>query len=65
MLLYIQVVERIGVTKASAFTNLIPIITAIGAWVILPDESLNLKLVSGILIVVTGIYIGQKGESKN
>ncbi len=65
MLLYIQVVERIGVTKASVFTNLIPIITAIGAWVILPDESLNLKLVSGILIVVTGIYIGQKGESKN
>lgn len=55
---FIYAVENIGVTKASLFTNLIPVVTAIAAWIILPDEELSLKLATGISIVVIGVYIG-------
>ncbi len=55
---FIIAVEKIGVTRTSLFTNLIPVVTAISAWIILPSESLNLKLAIGIIIVVAGVYIG-------
>jgi drug/metabolite transporter (DMT)-like permease len=57
-------VEKIGVSKSSLFTNLIPVITAIAAWIILPDESLDLKLATGIVIVLFGVFIGQDRKNK-
>lgn len=58
--LFISAVEKIGVTKTAMFTNLIPVITAIGAWIILPDEQLDLKLAIGIIVVVFGVFVGQR-----
>lgn len=55
---FIYAVEKIGVTRTNMFTNLIPVVTAIAAWIILPEEELNLKLAAGILIVIAGVYIG-------
>ncbi len=59
---FIQAVERIGVTKTSMFTNLIPVVTAISAWIILPDEELSIKLAMGIFIVILGVYIGNTNK---
>lgn len=55
---FIYAVEKIGVTKTSMFTNLIPVVTAIAAWIILPEEEFSLKLALGIFIVIIGVYIG-------
>jgi drug/metabolite transporter (DMT)-like permease len=55
---FIHAVEKIGVTKTSMFTNLIPVVTAISAWIILPEEVLSLKLAIGIVVVIGGVYIG-------
>lgn len=51
-------VKHIGVAKASVFTNLIPVITAIAAFFIL-KEPLHLKEFIGIVIVITGLFISQ------
>ncbi len=57
---FIYAIERIGVTKTTMFTNLIPVVTAITAWIILPEEQFSLKLALGIIIVIFGVFIGQR-----
>lgn len=51
-------VQRIGVGKANAFTNLIPVITAIIAFIVL-KESFNINKVTGILLVICGLFLSQ------
>jgi multidrug transporter EmrE-like cation transporter len=51
-------IQRIGVGKANAFTNLIPVITAIIAYFIL-DEILNINKIIGILFVIGGLFLSQ------
>jgi drug/metabolite transporter (DMT)-like permease len=62
--LFIHAVEKIGVTQTSMFTNLIPVITVIGAWFILPEEQFDIKLGLGIIVVIVGVFIGQKKSKK-
>lgn len=55
---YISVLKKIGVTKTSAFSNMIPIITGIIAFVLLGSR-FNVQEVIGIVIVISGLYLTQ------
>ncbi|MDD3051262.1 MAG: DMT family transporter [Candidatus Cloacimonetes bacterium] len=50
--------RHIGINNANIFTNLIPVFTAIAAYFIL-GEVLELKKITGILIVIGGLFISQ------
>lgn len=55
---WVIAVNRIGVNKASVFINLIPVITAIFAFILLGD-SLNGYKIAGVLIAVSGLFLAQ------
>ncbi len=56
--LYTHGVRLIGVTRSSAFVNLIPVLTAIFAWTLL-DEVIGWQKIIGILIVISGLFASQ------
>ncbi len=56
--LYTHGVRQIGVTRSSAFVNLIPVLTAIFAWSLL-DEVIGWQKIIGILIVISGLFASQ------
>jgi len=51
-------IRRIGIGKANAFTNLIPVFTAIIAYFVL-DEILNAHKLTGISLVIVGLFLSQ------
>jgi len=51
-------IQKIGVGKANAFTNLIPVITAMIAYFVL-DEILNINKMAGISLVIGGLFLSQ------
>ncbi len=51
-------IKRIGVGKANAFTNLIPVLTAIIAFVVL-GEIINITKIFGISLVIGGLFLSQ------
>ena len=51
-------VQKIGVGKANAFTNLIPVITAVIAFFVL-KETLNMTKMTGIGFVIGGLFLSQ------
>ncbi|MBU8893227.1 MAG: DMT family transporter [Bacteroidales bacterium] len=51
-------IQRIGIGKANAFTNLIPVITAIIAYFVL-GEILNMDKITGISLVIGGLFLSQ------
>jgi drug/metabolite transporter (DMT)-like permease len=51
-------IKRIGVGKANAFTNLIPVLTAIIAFIVL-GEIINLTKIFGISLVIGGLFLSQ------
>jgi drug/metabolite transporter (DMT)-like permease len=57
-ILYAHGVNQIGVSKANIFTNLIPVLTTIFAYYML-DETLSVIKITGILIVVGGVFLSQ------
>lgn len=56
-------VQKIGVGKANAFTNLIPVFTAIIAYFVI-DEILNFNKMLGISLVIAGLFLSQIKTSK-
>jgi len=56
-------IQKIGVGKANAFTNLIPVFTAIIAYFVL-DEILNFNKLLGISLVIAGLFLSQIKASK-
>ncbi len=60
-LLYISVLKKIGVTKTSVFSNLIPIITGIFSFILLGSR-FNLREVFGVLIVIAGLFLTQRSQ---
>lgn len=56
-------VARIGVTRSNVFANMIPVFTAIFAWLVL-DEALTVKKLLGIAIVISGLFISQLRKTK-
>lgn len=51
-------IQRIGIAKANAFTNLIPVITAVIAYFIL-DELISVNKATGISLVIGGLFLSQ------
>jgi drug/metabolite transporter (DMT)-like permease len=57
-------VRKLGVTRANVFSNLIPIFTAIFAFIILKDH-LTVQNIIGMAIVISGLFLSQwKRQSK-
>ncbi len=50
--------KNLGITKANIFTNTIPVVTAILAWIYLGEE-LTLTKVIGIIVVILGLFLSQ------
>ncbi|MGM0407551.1 MAG: DMT family transporter [Bacteroidota bacterium] len=51
-------IKKIGIGKANAFTNLIPVLTAIIAFIVL-GEIINITKISGISMVIFGLFLSQ------
>lgn len=60
---FTQSIRRLGVTRSNTFINLIPVFVAILSFFILND-SLELQQISGIIIVVTGLFLAQVKRKK-
>ncbi|HQO91088.1 MAG TPA: DMT family transporter [bacterium] len=57
-ILFIPVVTYLGATKANAFTNIIPVITAIFSYFYLGEQFSLLKIL-GVAAVITGLFFSQ------
>lgn len=56
--LYVWVVHRIGSTRASMFNNLSPLVTAVGAWLLLGERWNGLQWV-GAALVMAGVLLSR------
>lgn len=63
-LFYSYGILKLGATKASAFNNIQPALTAIFSWVIL-GEILPFMKIAGILVVIGGLFISQVRSKKS
>jgi len=50
--------KNLGITKANIFTNTIPVLTAILAWIYLGEELTFTKMI-GIVVVIAGLVLSQ------
>jgi len=57
------VISKIGVSRASIFSNLIPVVTAIVSFFIL-GEMFSVYKITGIFVVVGGVFLSQIGQIK-
>ena len=55
---WVNVIKHLGVSKASVFANLIPVITAVFSFFIL-NELFNINKILGIVIVLSGVFLSQ------
>jgi len=51
-------IKRLGMTRSSVFSNLIPVFTALFSFIILKDKVTSLKI-AGILVVIGGLLLTQ------
>lgn len=56
-------IKHLGAARTSMFSNIMPVMTALFAWLLL-DEILTIRMALGILIVVAGLFIGQWKTNK-
>jgi drug/metabolite transporter (DMT)-like permease len=61
---FAKTVKMVGISKANVFTNLIPVFTAVFSYFILNEYFTVLKI-TGILIVITGVYISEINNKKS
>lgn len=61
--LFAGVVRQIGVARTNVFVNLIPVFTALFAWLFMNEQVTLLKWL-GIAIVVFGLFVSQIGKMK-
>lgn len=57
-MLFVYSIRRIGMIRTNAFSNLIPVFTAIFSYFIF-DERLNIVNIAGIGLVVSGLFVAQ------
>jgi len=57
-LLFSIAIKELGVTRASAFNNGIPVVTVLMAFFVL-DEAISLQKIVGMLIVMSGLFVAQ------
>lgn len=51
-------IKQIGATRTSIFANITPVITAVFGYILL-DEALGWIKITGILVVITGLFLAQ------
>jgi drug/metabolite transporter (DMT)-like permease len=56
-------IKNIGATRTETFSNLIPVLTAVFAWLMLGEE-LGLKKIIGIGVVLAGLFLAQMRSRK-
>jgi len=56
-------VRKMGITRSNMFANVIPVFTALFAWLILGDL-LNAQKFIGIIVVISGLFIAQFKRKK-
>jgi len=61
--LFAHAVKILGVSKANIFSNLIPVFTAIFAFLIL-DERFTIQKIIGMIIVIGGVYISELNRKR-
>jgi len=52
-------VKLLGISKANIYSNLIPVFTAFFSWILL-SESITIRKILGILLVVGGVYLSER-----
>jgi drug/metabolite transporter (DMT)-like permease len=62
-ILYAFSVRNLGITRANVFTNCIPIFTAFFSYLLM-GEKLTLQNITGMAIVVTGLFLSQITTNK-
>lgn len=62
-ILFTKVIRELGVNKTNAFTNLIPVFTAIFSWLII-GETFTWQKIGGMCIVLTGVTLAQWNSIK-
>jgi drug/metabolite transporter (DMT)-like permease len=60
---YTKTIQLFGISKANIFSNLIPVFTAIFSYLLL-SESFSLQKITGILIVIAGVYLSEINKKK-
>ncbi len=55
---YTFAIREIGMAKANVFTNLIPIFTAVGSFILLKEMFTTYKLI-GMILAIIGVYLSQ------
>lgn len=61
--LFAWAVREVGVSRTNVFVNLIPVFTAVFAWLLLDEKITALKW-GGIVVVVLGLFVSQAGKLK-
>jgi drug/metabolite transporter (DMT)-like permease len=61
--LFAYSVRHVGIARANIFTNLIPVFTAIFAFMIVGDR-LTVRNGAGMAVVVAGLFLSQAGNSR-
>jgi len=56
-------VKLLGISKANIYSNLIPVFTAFFSWILL-SESITIRKILGILLVVGGVYLSERTRKR-
>jgi drug/metabolite transporter (DMT)-like permease len=62
-IMFTYALKHLGVSKANAFSNIIPVLTAIFAFIIL-DEKLTVRNMVGMSVVIAGLFMSQLNKRK-
>lgn len=55
-------VKHLGISKSNVYTNLIPVFTAIFSFLLL-SEVFTLQKIAGIVLVIGGVYLSERGKN--
>ncbi len=58
-ILFITSIKELGIARTNIFTALVPVVSAFGAYM-LGHDTLNIRKVAGIIIVVAGVIVAQR-----
>lgn len=56
-------VKLLGISKSNIFSNLIPVFTAVFSYILL-SEPFSLQKISGIVMVIGGVYLSERTKKK-
>ncbi|MGD0343147.1 MAG: DMT family transporter, partial [Bacteroidales bacterium] len=64
-ILFAYSVKNMGISKANVFSNCIPVFTALFSFILM-GERLTVQNITGIIVVITGLFLSQiHGNKKN